>query len=162
MSVYGQNLVFCAKNPHSTVPSIPVPSRRFSHVHVDLVGPLPSSQGYSYLLTMIDRTTRWPEVIPMSSISDESCVHAFISAWVSRFGVSAVLTLDRGCQFTSSIWTVVCSVLGISASKKQPPSILKVTEWLKGSIGVPGQAIRFRLVFSSSSSSLGIVSYSEG
>ena len=44
----------------------------------------------------------------------------------------------------------------------QPPSILKVTEWLKGSIGVPGQAIRFRLVFSSSSSSLGIVSYSEG
>ena len=116
MSVYGQNLVFCAKNPHSTVPSIPVPSWRFSHVHVDLVGPLPSSQGYSYLLTMIDRTTRWPEVIPMSSISDESCVHAFISAWVSRFGVSAVLTLDRGCQFTSSIWTGVCSVLGISAS----------------------------------------------
>ena len=46
---------------HSTVPSIPVPTRRFSHVHVDIVGPIPSSQGYSYLLTMIDRTTRWPE-----------------------------------------------------------------------------------------------------
>ena len=46
---------------HSTVPSIPVPTRRFSPVHVDIVGPMPSSQGYSYLLTMIDRTTRWPE-----------------------------------------------------------------------------------------------------
>ena len=43
---------------HSTVPSIPIPTRRFSHIHVDLVGPLPSSQGYLYLLTMIDRTTR--------------------------------------------------------------------------------------------------------
>ena len=40
----------------STVPSIDVPGRRFSHVHLDLVGPLPSSQGYSYLLTMIKRS----------------------------------------------------------------------------------------------------------
>ena len=99
---------------HSTVPSIPVPTRRFSHIHVDIVGPLPSSQGHSYLFTMIDRTTRWPEVVPLSSISAESCVLAFI--WISRFGIPAVLTSDRGSQFTSSIWNEVCSVLGISPS----------------------------------------------
>ena len=40
----------------SPVPRIPVPGRRFSHVHLDIVGPLPSSQGYSYILTMINRT----------------------------------------------------------------------------------------------------------
>jgi hypothetical protein len=39
---------------------IPVPIRCFSHIHVDLVGPLPRSSGYSYLFTLIDRTTRWP------------------------------------------------------------------------------------------------------
>jgi hypothetical protein len=39
---------------------IPVPVRRFSHLHVDLVGPLPRSSGFSYLFTIIDRTTRWP------------------------------------------------------------------------------------------------------
>jgi len=65
---------------------------------------------------MIDRTTRWPEAVPLSSISAESCVRAFISTWVSRFGVPAVLTSDRGSQFTSSVWTGVCSTLGISAS----------------------------------------------
>ena len=48
----------------STVPSIVVPGRRFSRVHLDLVGPLPSSQGYSYLLTMIDRTSRWLRPFP--------------------------------------------------------------------------------------------------
>ena len=101
---------------HSQVPAIPVPSRRFSHVHIDIVGPLPSSQGFSYLLTMIDRTTRWPEVAPMQTISAEACVRTFISTWVSRFGVPAVLTSDRGAQFTSSVWTGVCSVLGISPS----------------------------------------------
>jgi len=105
------------KHVKSSVPSIPVPSRRFSHVHIDIVGPLPSSLGYSYLLTMIDRTTRWPEAVPLSSISTETCVRAFISSWISRFGVPATLTSDRGAQFTSSVWAGVCRVLGISTSQ---------------------------------------------
>jgi hypothetical protein len=38
---------------HVQVPPqhIPVPSRRFSHIHVDLVGPLPASKGFTYLFT---------------------------------------------------------------------------------------------------------------
>ena len=35
----------------TSVPAIPVPSRQFSHVHIDIVGPLPSSQDCSYILT---------------------------------------------------------------------------------------------------------------
>ncbi|GFV62818.1 retrovirus-related Pol polyprotein from transposon 297 [Trichonephila clavipes] len=32
---------------------------RFQHVHVDLVGPFPPSDGFTFLLTCIDRYTRW-------------------------------------------------------------------------------------------------------
>ena len=121
VGLWAKSCIPCQKSEisthvHASVPSIPVPPRRFSHIHVDIVGPLPVSQGYSYLFTMKDRTTRWPEAVPLSSISAESCVRAFISTWVSRSGVPAVLTSDRGSQFTSSIWTGVCSILGISAS----------------------------------------------
>ena len=63
---------------------------------------------------MINRTLRWPEAIPFSSIMAESCARALISTWVSRFGVPALLNSDRGAQFTSSVWSKVCSVLGIS------------------------------------------------
>ncbi len=35
---------------------IAVPHRRFSHLHIDLVGPLPKSSGYTHLFTIIDRT----------------------------------------------------------------------------------------------------------
>jgi len=73
------------KHVKASVPAIPVPSRRFSHVHIDIVGPLLSSLGYSYLLTMFDRTTRWPEAVPLSSISTEACMRGFISSWISRF-----------------------------------------------------------------------------
>ena len=45
---------------------IPVAAERFSHVHIDIVGPFPAEQGKKYLLTMIDRTTRWPEVVPLA------------------------------------------------------------------------------------------------
>ena len=34
-----------------------LPDNRFEHVHVDLVGLLPPSQGYTYLLTCVDRFT---------------------------------------------------------------------------------------------------------
>ena len=33
------------------------PARRFEHVHMDIVGPLPISNGQRYLVTMVDRTT---------------------------------------------------------------------------------------------------------
>jgi cleavage and polyadenylation specificity factor subunit 1 len=42
------------KQATAAVQPIPIPGRRFSHVHVDLVGPLPvSKEGYKYLFTMI-------------------------------------------------------------------------------------------------------------
>ena len=40
---------------------IPVPSRRFSEVNLDIGGPLPPSQWFCYLLTMIDCNTKWIE-----------------------------------------------------------------------------------------------------
>ena len=118
---WAKSCISCQKSKisthvHSTVSPIPVPTWRFSYVHMDLVGPLPSSHGFIYLFTMIDRTTRWSEAVPLSCIIAESCAHAFISTWISRFGVPAVLTSDRGSQFTSSIWTGVCFMVGISAS----------------------------------------------
>ncbi|GFO19642.1 Pol polyprotein [Plakobranchus ocellatus] len=35
-----------------------VPEKRCSHINIDIVGPLPESCGYRYLLTIIDRNTR--------------------------------------------------------------------------------------------------------
>ena len=93
--------------------SFNLPDRRFDHVHVDIVGPLPSSRGQTYLFTAIDRCSRWPEAFPMSNMSAESCVQAFLHGWISRFGVPLHLTSDRGSQFTSAIWTALSRQLGI-------------------------------------------------
>jgi cleavage and polyadenylation specificity factor subunit 1 len=53
------------KQPRASVQPIPIPRRRFSHIHVDLVGPLPASEeGYVYIMTIVDRTTRWLRPFP--------------------------------------------------------------------------------------------------
>ncbi|XP_037775005.1 uncharacterized protein LOC119572076, partial [Penaeus monodon] len=41
------------------------PKRRFTHIHVDIMGPLPLSEGHRYLFTIVGRPTRWPEAIPI-------------------------------------------------------------------------------------------------
>ena len=48
------------KTPLST---FALPDARFAHIHVDLIGPLPPSDDKVYCLTIIDRFTRWPEVV---------------------------------------------------------------------------------------------------
>ena len=78
---------------HTAVEAIPVPARRFSHMHVDLVGLLAaSSEGHTYLLTILDRTTRWPEVVPLRDIAAQTCADAFVSTWVARYGVPNTIT----------------------------------------------------------------------
>ncbi|KAK3729078.1 hypothetical protein RRG08_005451 [Elysia crispata] len=101
----------------SPVIKIPVPAKKFSHIHVDLVGPLPPSEGFTHLLTIIDRTTRWPEAIPMVQTSTTDCAIALIRHWIARFGVPLDMTSDRGPQFTSALWNEVANKLGIQVHR---------------------------------------------
>jgi Integrase core domain/Integrase zinc binding domain len=100
------------RHAQPTPAAIPVPAHRFSHVNIDIVGPLPSSSGFTHLLTIMDR--RWPEALPLTSTTTAACAFAFVAGWISCFGVHLSLTSDRGPQFTSSLWSAVCSQLGIS------------------------------------------------
>ncbi|GFU44984.1 pro-Pol polyprotein [Nephila pilipes] len=93
---------------------------RFQHVHVDLVGPFPPSDGFTFLLTCINRYTRWPEVIPLSDISAEAVAKSFIANWISRFGVPAIITTDQGGRIQSHLLDSLKSMLGIQRIRTTP------------------------------------------
>jgi cleavage and polyadenylation specificity factor subunit 1 len=101
------------RHVRAPVEKIKVPNQRFSHIHVDLVGPLPISRGFTHLLTIVDRFTRWPEAIPLADTSAASCASAFAAGWIARFGVPSDVTSDRGPQFTSGLWAGVSRLLGM-------------------------------------------------
>ena len=102
------------RHTKSSLGHFPQPTRRFGHIHVDVVGPLPSSEGKRYLFTIIDRSTRWPEAVPMEEASTMSCATALLNAWVSRFGLPEQMTSDRGSVFTSDIWSSLAKLLGVN------------------------------------------------
>jgi cleavage and polyadenylation specificity factor subunit 1 len=96
------------------VQPIQVPARRFSYLHVDLVGPLPTTRsGHTHLLTVIDRNTRWVEAIPLRDTSTAGYAEALFTEWVARFGVPSTISSYRGPQFTFSVWVAMCALLGI-------------------------------------------------
>ena len=88
------------------------PNRRFGDIHVDLVGPLPSSEGCSYLFTIVDRFIRWPEAIPIHNAGTITCARVLLRNWISRFVVPDSITSDQGPQFTSGLWHELHNVLG--------------------------------------------------
>jgi Integrase core domain/Integrase zinc binding domain len=98
----------------AAVEPIELPARQFSHIHVDLVGPLPTSNaGNMYAMTIIDRSTRWFEAVPLAATAAADCAQALFVHWISRYGVPDFVTSDRGSQFASEVWAAMCRRLGI-------------------------------------------------
>ena len=85
---------------------------RFQHVHLDIIGPLPSSLGFRYCLTIVDRFTRWPEAIPITDIETMTIARAFVGTWIARFGVPLRITTDPGQQFESKLFNELAQLIG--------------------------------------------------
>ena len=84
---------------------------------MDIVGPLPPSDGAQYLFTSTERSTRWPEAIPMTAATAEACAEALLHGWISRFGVPDDITSDRGPAFVSHLWNALGQLLGTTVHR---------------------------------------------
>ena len=95
------------------ISQIPVPKHRFSHINLDILGPLPESNGYKYMLTIVCRSTRFVQAVPLVKADAESCTKAFLSHWLAFFSLPAVATSDNGNTFISQVWKGLQDTLGI-------------------------------------------------
>lgn len=93
---------------------------RFEHINIDIVGPLPTSNGFRYCLTCIDRFSRWPVAIPMVDITAQNVANALISGWMSIYGIPLRITTDLGRQFESAIFKELMEILGVRHFRTTP------------------------------------------
>ncbi|KAF6211866.1 hypothetical protein GE061_012382 [Apolygus lucorum] len=78
---------------------------------------MPSSEGYSYCLTMIDRYTNWVEVVPLRNIEAETVARKFYSEWIARFGTPRRIHCDQGRQFESRLFHSLARLCGIDIKR---------------------------------------------
>ena len=114
-----RNCQACQRNKiskHTKSPLGELPTaehERFSVLHRDIAGPLPSCEGYKYLLTVIDRETNWFEAITVRNISSHNVTKALVENWISKFGVPEIIITDQGTQFQSDYFKDIARILGI-------------------------------------------------
>ena len=117
--MWAQSCLHCqwskvSQHNHSPIGTFCMPDARFSHLHLDLVGPLSILRGCTYLLTCIDRFSCWPEAILITDAKAELVVHAVTDQWVAWFGTPAIITMNCGQQFKSSLFSSMLNFLGCS------------------------------------------------
>ncbi|BHF84802.1 hypothetical protein SprV_0902795400 [Sparganum proliferum] len=81
------------------------PDARLCHMHLDVVGPLPPSNGFTYLLTS------WSEAIPLPNSQAETIVKPFVNRWVAMFSALSTIPTDRGAQFESALFQTLLNYL---------------------------------------------------
>ena len=80
---------------------IRIPPSRFDTVHIDIVGPLPEIDNFRYILTMLDRFTRYLNCVALTETTSRAVIEALINQWCKYFGIPATVVSDNGSNFKS-------------------------------------------------------------
>ncbi|GBM57634.1 Gypsy retrotransposon integrase-like protein 1 [Araneus ventricosus] len=99
------------------IPITPVlrPELPFECVNVDIIGPIepPSARRHKYVLCLIDQHSRWPEAIPLRSLTAKSTCDALLEIFM-RTGIPKLIASDQGTNFVSNLTQEFVHRLGSS------------------------------------------------
>ena len=96
---------------------LPIPRRPWSHISLDFVTGLPTSEGNTTILTIIDRFSKACRFLPLPKLPSASETAKLICDHVFRvFGLPQDVVSDRGPQFASCFWRAFCKLIGATAS----------------------------------------------
>lgn len=100
-------------------PLLPLPvTSLFQRLHIDFIGPLePSTEGYKYILVIIDAYSKWPEAFPLVSSEATEVAWVLYREIFCRYGAPDTLLSDRGKNFLSKLVTELCAIFQITKLK---------------------------------------------
>ncbi|RDX86167.1 Gag-Pol polyprotein, partial [Mucuna pruriens] len=84
----------------------PINSSPLAKNAIDFVGPFPVSNGYSYILLVVDYISRWVEAVATKTNDAKVVVDFLKSIIFYRFGVSKALISDQGRGGASSCHSI--------------------------------------------------------
>ena len=86
---------------------------RLSTFHIDLVGPLPVSEDFKYVLTMRDRGTGYSLATPLRDKTALSVTEGIRQHLIGTMGIPRTLISDNGGEFVGALFQDFCDDFGI-------------------------------------------------
>ena len=93
---------------------------RFHTIHLDVVGPLPESEGKRYILTARDRGTGLVAAAALPDKTSHSVLDGLINKYISYYSLPSVVITDNGREFCSTVFDEFCRLRNIRHKKTTP------------------------------------------
>jgi transposase InsO family protein len=110
--------VLCARNksnrhrPYGLLQPLPIPERLWHSISMYFIEQLPSSNGFTSILVVIDRLSKESVFIPTTDNATAIDVaDAFVKHVFSKHGIPLHISSDRGSEFTSHFFRSLGSLL---------------------------------------------------
>ena len=101
------------KEENVPMEEMPLHSKPFENVAVDIVGPLPRTrEGYKYILTYICFSSRYPDARPLKTLMASEVVEALLDIFCQH-GIPKTVLSDQGTQFMSNVMKAACKQIGV-------------------------------------------------
>lgn len=120
---YTKSCDLCQRNridthkPFGKLQPLPVPKGPWREIGYDMVGPLPESEGYNAIMTIVDRLTKQAHFIPCrTNLDTPDCAKLFMKEIWRLHGTPTKVISDRGPIFNSKFMHELYKGLGIEAT----------------------------------------------
>ena len=113
-AVCGRSTIW-RETKHGLLKPLPVPERIWAEISMDFITDLPPSGPYdkTNCLVITDRLTKGVILTGMCDTTAESVANVFMQNFYMHHGLPLAITSDRGSQFVSAFWSVVCERLSV-------------------------------------------------
>src|SRR5579875_422836 len=117
---YISSCTVCGRNkprrhrPYGLLKPLPVPVRPWDSISMDFIEKLPSSDGYTAILVIVDRTSKQAIFIPTyDTITSEQLAKLFVIHVFSKHGVPNHVTSDCSLEFVSAFFQALGKALNM-------------------------------------------------
>jgi hypothetical protein len=104
------------QKPIGLLTPLPIPGRPWESIGIDFVTGLPlTKEGYSVMMTVVDRLSKFLVLIPTIAAFDAITVaELFLTHVVKRFGFPLSIVSDRDPRFISRFWEELMNKAGVA------------------------------------------------
>jgi reverse transcriptase-like protein/integrase-like protein len=99
--------------PLGLIRAIPIPEKPFDVISMDFIMDLPESNGFSAILVIVDKLTKYGIFIATrKQINEVETAHLVVDRVVVPYGVPRGIITDRDSRWTGDFWKEVSTALG--------------------------------------------------